>query len=595
MIITIITLTIISFISCLSRGKFKNKKGIEKYIIIIWSLCWIITLLIFIISSNGITYKLLLLKWIKIGIINLNWQVNINKITIVMLLLVITVSSLVHIYSLSYMEEDPHLNRFMSYLSLFTFFMLTLITAPNLIQLFIGWEGVGVCSYLLISFWSTRLLACQSAYKAMAINKIGDMSLLIAIGIIIKEIGTPELNTINMIASFKINDKLILITSILVFIAICGKSAQISLHMWLPDAMEGPTPVSALIHAATMVTAGVFLLIKLSPMFLYVKLTNFIILVLGSVTCTFSAAIGCTQSDLKKIIAYSTCSQLGYMILICGYGYYNISLYHIFNHGIFKALLFLSGGLIIHTLSNEQNLLKMGLKGKSEIGKIGLITGSLAIVGFPFLTGFYSKDILLELLASENKYFFPLWMGYLAASLTCFYSIKTIFLSYNNNFRFNYIENIIFHKNPILLMTPLIVLNISSVIIGYITSKSINELIKPIITSNLIKIIPLIILILISFMSLSSVIKVANKRMIKMLINSLYINELISRIMIILGIKSYKKTYKLIDSQILEWTLPSFISNSIVNKSSFTTIITNKWLPSIIKIVFFMVIILIIA
>lgn len=594
MISTVITLSIISFILCLSGGRFKGEKGIKNFTIVIWLFCWLITLLTFIISLNEISYKLVLIKWIKIGVINLEWQINVNKITTIMMLLVISVSSLVHIYSLSYMGDDPHLARFISYLSLFTFFMLVLITSPNLIQIFIGWEGVGVCSYLLISFWSTRLLACQSAYKAMAVNKIGDMSLLIAIGIIIKETGTIDMNSINMIGSFESNHKMILITSILIFIAICGKSAQISLHMWLPDAMEGPTPVSALIHAATMVTAGVFLLIKLSPIFISIKLTNFIILILGAITCVFSAAIGCTQSDLKKVIAYSTCSQLGYMILICGYGYYNISLYHIFNHGIFKALLFLSGGLIIHTLSNEQNMLKMGLKGKSEIGKIGLITGSLAIVGFPFLTGFYSKDILLELLAAENKYFFPLWMGYLAASLTCFYSIKTIYIAYNNNYRFNFIENINFHKNPIILMTPLIILGVSSVSIGYITSKSINSLNKPIITSNLIKLIPIIILIVITFISLSSLIKLANKRTIKLLVNSLYINELISRVIIIMGINSYKKTYKLIDSQILEWTIPSIISKWTINKSSFTSIITNKWLPSLIKLIFFMVIILII-
>lgn len=594
MITIIITLSIISFIICLSGGRFKGKKGIENFIIIAWLFCWLVTLLIFTISLNEISYKLIIMKWIKIGVINLEWQINVNKITIIMMLLVVSVSSLVHIYSLSYMGEDPHLARFMSYLSLFTFFMLVLITAPNLIQIFIGWEGVGVCSYLLISFWSTRLLACQSAYKAMAVNKIGDMSLLIAIGIIIKEAGTPDINSINMLGSFESNHKMILIASILIFIAICGKSAQISLHMWLPDAMEGPTPVSALIHAATMVTAGVFLLIKLSPVFLTIKLTNFIVLILGAITCVFSAAIGCTQSDLKKVIAYSTCSQLGYMILICGYGYYNISLYHIFNHGVFKALLFLSGGLIIHTLSNEQNMLKMGLKGKSEIGKIGLIAGSLAIVGFPFLTGFYSKDILLELLAAENKYFFPLWMGYLAASLTCFYSIKTLYIAYNNNYRFNFIENINFHKNPVILMTPLIVLGISSISIGYITSKSINNLSKPIITSNLIKLVPIIILIVITFVSLSNLIKLVNKRVVKMLVNSFYINELISKAVIIVGINSYKKTYKLIDSQILEWTIPSIISKWTINKSSFTTIITNKWLPSLIKIIFFMVVILII-
>ena len=243
----------------------------------------------------------------------------------------------------------------------------------------------------------------------MAVNKIGDMALLLAMGIIIKIIGSIDINLINCSYSINTyNNPLKTIIIILLLIGVIGKSAQIGLHMWLPDAMEGPTPVSALIHAATMVTAGVFLVIKLSPLINSDDKINFLILFTGGITCFMAAIIGSTQSDLKKIIAYSTCSQLGYMVMVCGYGYFSVSLFHLFNHGIFKALLFLSAGLIIHTVFNEQNLLKMGLKNISPIGKLGFIIGNLAITGFPFLTGFYSKDLFLELIAANNSYFFPL-------------------------------------------------------------------------------------------------------------------------------------------------------------------------------------------
>merc|ERR1712168_526194 len=261
-------------------------------------------------------------------------------------------------------------------------------------------EGVGVCSYLLINFWYTRVLASQSAFKAMAVNKVGDMAFLVGMGLIVKEIGSLNIHIINSVFPL-INSNQTQTISILLLVAVMGKSAQVGLHMWLPDAMEGPTPVSALIHAATMVTAGVFLVIKLSPFFYSCNSSSVIIMFLGAITCFLAASIGCVQSDLKKVIAYSTCSQLGYMILVCGYGYYNISLFHLFNHGIFKALLFLSAGLVIHSLLNEQAILKMGLKGLGTLGRYGLYMGSLAIVGFPFLTGFYSKDLLLELIAAS--------------------------------------------------------------------------------------------------------------------------------------------------------------------------------------------------
>ena len=251
-------------------------------------------------------------------------------------------------------------------------------------------------------------MASQSAFKAMAVNKVGDMAFLVGLGLVLKTYGTFHINTLNALILKGNNQTTLLVITCCFLIAVCGKSAQLGLHTWLPDAMEGPTPVSALIHAATMVTAGVFLTIKLSPLFEMVPLAKCAIMLIGGCTCLLSAMIGYNQSDIKKVIAYSTCSQLGYMVLVCGYGYYEVGLFHLFNHGVFKALLFLSAGLVIHALANEQNLAKMGLHSVGSLGKYGLYVGSLAICGFPFLTGFYSKDLLLELLAAGHTLLYPL-------------------------------------------------------------------------------------------------------------------------------------------------------------------------------------------
>jgi len=383
----IILLPFFSFLSCSVGGgaRFYSERGLQIFVSFLWVFIWSLIISLFSVSGNlGISYQILFLEWFKVFPLSISWSIEINKVTLTMLLLIITVSTLVHIFSLNYMAGEPHLSRFLGYLGLFTFFMLILVTSPNLVQLFIGWEGVGVCSYLLINFWSTRLLAAQSAYKAMIVNKVGDMAILISIGILVKEVGSININLINSTGHWYKDNNVVLIASILLLIGVVGKSAQVGLHMWLPDAMEGPTPVSALIHAATMVTAGVFLIIKLSPFFINFNVVSFLIMIVGSLTCLMAAIIGSTQSDLKKIIAYSTCSQLGYMVLVCGYGYYTVSLFHLFNHGIFKALLFLSAGLIIHTLFNEQNLLKMGLFSVSPTGRYGFVIGNLAIVGFPF-------------------------------------------------------------------------------------------------------------------------------------------------------------------------------------------------------------------
>ena len=329
-----------------------------------------------------------------------------------MLIVVNTVSLLVHIYSIGYMQGDPSFVRFMSYLSLFTFFMLMLVTSNNLVQLFFGWEGVGLASYLLINFWYTRIEANKSAMKAIIVNRVADFALAIGIFYIYHVFKSLDFNVIfSCIPHMYLDSSYfgfvtlnsIDVIGVLLFIGAVGKSAQISLYMWLPDAMEGPTPVSALIHAATMVTAGVFLVLRFSPLFECTPVSLFIITLVGGSTAFFAASIGVLQHDLKKIIAYSTCSQLGYMIFACGISGYSVGIFHLMNHAFFKALLFLTGGIIIHALSDEQDIRKMGgLVQLIPFTYTMMLIGSLALMGFPFLTGYYSKDVILEL--SFSKY-----------------------------------------------------------------------------------------------------------------------------------------------------------------------------------------------
>ena len=592
MISLILLLPFFSFLSCSVWGgsKIHSESGLQIFVPFLWTFLWLLVAVLFLVSGNlNVSYQIVFLDWFKVFPISIIWSLEVNKVTLTMLLLIITVSSLVHIFSLNYMSGEPHLSRFLGYLGLFTFFMLILVTSPNLVQLFIGWEGVGVCSYLLINFWSTRLLAAQSAYKAMIVNKIGDMAILISIGLLVKEIGSININLINITSHWCADNNFILISSILLLIGVVGKSAQIGLHMWLPDAMEGPTPVSALIHAATMVTAGVFLIIKLSPLFINFSLISFLIMIVGSLTCLMAAIIGSTQSDLKKIIAYSTCSQLGYMVLVCGYGYYTVSLFHLFNHGIFKALLFLSAGAVIHTLFNEQNLLKMGLLSISPTGRYGFIIGNLAIVGFPFLTGYYSKDLFLELIAAHNIYLYPLWLGYLAASLTCFYSLKLLWFSYKREKRYNTIFNTQFHNNSFFILMPLIGLGIGSVLIGFIIFGELNNPIKPIIVGNLVKQIPILLalfIILLSVFNLFGKFSLGNsltRSSVKMFINSFYFNEIISKLNIYLANFSLLYTYKLIDSQTLEWATTTAVTNFLKSTSSKKTVFNHHNIKTVVR------------
>lgn len=403
-----------------------------------------------------------------------------DTLTCVMLVVVVTVSTLVHIFGYKYMEHDPRLNIFFCYISLFTFFMLILVCTNSFFHMFFGWEGVGLCSYLLINFWYTRLQANKAAIKAMLVNRIGDMALTLAILLIyfiFKSLnyGTvfalaPYFQDLNFVfLSFEV--KAYTVISILLFIGAVGKSAQIGLHTWLPDAMEGPTPVSALIHAATMVTAGVFLLARCSPIIEYSEVSLAIITLFGAATSFFAATTGLFQNDLKKVIAYSTCSQLGYMVFACGLSNYSVGIFHLANHAFFKALLFLTAGCIIHALSDEQDMRRMGGLSKLLPFSYSMIfIGSLALAGFPFLTGFYSKDVILEI--SNVKYTvssqFANWLGTLAAFFTAFYSTRLICLTFLNktNVFLPVMKHV--HDAPILMAIPLMILALGSIFVGYI-------------------------------------------------------------------------------------------------------------------------------
>ena len=380
--------------------------------------------------------------WFTTELFDAVWGFYFDTLTVVMLLVVTIISFKVHLYSISYMSHDPHIARFMSYLSIFTFFMLFLVTSDNFLQLFFGWEGVGLASYLLISFWFTRLQASKASIKAMLMNRIGDMGLALGIMGIFSVTHSIQFTTLFATIPELVNLKVIwcnfevdflFLICILLFIGATGKSAQLGLHTWLPDAMEGPTPVSALIHAATMVTAGVFLICRCSPLFSASPQAQAVVAFLGACTCFFAATCGAVQNDIKRVIAYSTCSQLGYMVFAAGLSYYNVAIFHLVNHAFFKALLFLSAGSVIHALSDEQDMRKMGSVCKIlPLTYAMMLIGSLSLAGFPFLTGFYSKDMILEYAATSYTFSgnFSFLCGAFVVFFTSYYSFRLLFLSF---------------------------------------------------------------------------------------------------------------------------------------------------------------------
>lgn len=394
------------------------------------------------VGLGGSSTYLYLMPWLESDSFHVDWAFCFDSLTVVMLIVVTFISTLVHLYSTEYMGGDPHLPRFISYLSLFTFFMLILVTADNFVQMFVGWEGVGLCSYLLINFWFTRIQANKAAIKAMLVNRVGDFGLALGIFGVFVCFDAVDYATVFALAPQLSNSTLFFfnfefnalnLIGILLFIGAIGKSAQLGLHTWLPDAMEGPTPVSALIHAATMVTAGVFLLARCSPLLEYCPDALFVISIIGGMTAFFAATTALVQNDLKRVIAYSTCSQLGYMIFACGLSNYSVAVFHLANHAFFKALLFLSAGSVIHAVGDEQDMRKMGgLRRLLPFTYAMMVIGSLALMGMPFLTGFYSKDVILEVSYAtySNASHFVYWLGSFAAFCTAFYSIRLLALCF---------------------------------------------------------------------------------------------------------------------------------------------------------------------
>jgi NADH-quinone oxidoreductase subunit L len=429
--------------------------------------------------KTGKVYEYPILNWITSGTLKLHWSIYVDSLTAVMLVVVNSVSALVHIYSIGYMSHDPHKPRFMSYLSLFTFMMLSLITADNFLQLFFGWEGVGLASYLLIGFWFKKESANNASMKAFIVNRVGDLGLLIAMFLIFKTFGTLNFSEVfsqaadqskNSIKMFGGEYNLITTICVFLFIGAMGKSAQIFLHTWLPDAMEGPTPVSALIHAATMVTAGVFLVARCSPLFEYSQYALNLVAFVGATTAIFAASIAIVQTDIKRIIAYSTCSQLGYMFFAAGMGAYNVAIFHLFTHAFFKALLFLGAGSVIHTFHDEQNIEKMGgVWKKIPLTYALMLIGTLALTGFPLLAGFYSKDAIIESAYFSKSLFagYAFVIGLTTAFITSIYSWRLIFKTfhgkYNNTMSFEKV-----HESGPVMLIPLFLLALGAIFSGYV-------------------------------------------------------------------------------------------------------------------------------
>ena len=426
-------------------------------------------------SSNKLIFH-----WISSGDFHVNWSIYIDPLTSVMLVVVSVISAIIHFYSIGYMSHDPHKPRFMAYLSLFTFAMLTLVTADNFLQLFFGWEGVGLCSYLLIGFWYKKPSANAAAIKAFIVNRVGDFGFAIGIFLIFFSYGTLDYSEIfrqtpllaeKQFIFLGIEFNLITLICLLLFAGSMGKSAQIFLHTWLPDAMEGPTPVSALIHAATMVTAGVFLVVKCSPIFEYSQTALNVVATVGMMTAFFAATVALVQNDIKKVVAYSTCSQLGYMFFAAGVGAYHVAIFHLFTHAFFKALLFLGSGCVIHSFNEEQDIRSMGgVWRKIPYTYALMIIGTLALTGFPFLSGYYSKEAIIEF-----AYFKGSTVGYYAAAvgiftalLTAIYSWRLIFKTFHGNYNNDKLDIKSMHESPIVMLLPLLLLSIGAVVAGFL-------------------------------------------------------------------------------------------------------------------------------
>ena len=476
-------IVLLPLIASIISGFFGKKIG-DKYCLLLSStlvgISAILSLIIFYkVLTEDYSSNRLFFNWISSGDFIVNWSIYVDTLTSVMLVVVTLISTIIHFYSIGYMSHDPNKPRFISYLSLFTFAMLTLVTADNFLQLFFGWEGVGLCSYLLIGFWYKKPSANAAAIKAFLVNRVGDFGFAIGIFLIFYFYGTLNYKEVfqqtpsiiqKEIIFLGIEFNLITLVCLLLFIGAMGKSAQIFLHTWLPDAMEGPTPVSALIHAATMVTAGVFLVIRCSPIFEYSQVALNVVATVGMITAFFAATVALVQNDIKKIVAYSTCSQLGYMFLAAGIGAYNVAIFHLFTHAFFKALLFLGSGCVIHSFNEEQDIRSMGGVWKKIPYTYALmIIGTLALTGFPLLSGYYSKDAIIEFayLKGNTIGYYAAFIGIFTALLTSIYSWRLIFKTFHGRYKNKEKSLSSIQESPLVMLIPSCLLAIGAIFAGF--------------------------------------------------------------------------------------------------------------------------------
>ena len=445
---------------------------------------WLLSLLVFFDVANGHQTSFPLYTWLTSGMLDIHIGFSIDRLTAVMLLLVTTVSALVHIYTIGYMRGDPGYARFFSYIALFTFSMLMLVMADNLLQLFIFWEAVGLCSYLLIGHWYERPAACSAATKAFIVNRVGDFGFMLGLLLVWYSFGSLDYHemfsrahesagdVMNVLAPFggTWDVSVLTLICVLLFTGAIGKSAQVPLHVWLPDAMEGPTPISALIHAATMVTAGVFMVARLAPLYNLSHTAMTIVAITGGVTMVVGATIALTQTDIKRVVAYSTVSQLGYMIMACGLGAYAAGMYHLLTHGAFKALLFLGCGSVIIALHHEQDMQRMGgLKDKLPVTYWTFVVGSLALAGFPLTSGFFSKDdLLISAWSAGPLGQFLTVLGLATALMTAFYSFRLVFVTFWGPSHVDSHHAGHIHEPPKTMTLPLIILAVLSIVTGYL-------------------------------------------------------------------------------------------------------------------------------
>ena len=473
-----LALIVLPILGSIVSGFFGRKVGVSGSQLITCT-CVIITTFLAVmafieVGLNNIPVTIYLFRWIDSETLNISWGFNFDSLTVSMLIPVLIVSSLVHVYSIGYMSHDPHNQRFFSYLSLFTFMMIILVTANNFLLMFVGWEGVGICSYLLVSFWFTRIAANQSSMSAFLTNRVGDCFLTIGMFAILWSFGNIDYYTVFSLSPY-FNENIITIIGICLLIGAMAKSSQVGLHVWLPMAMEGPTPVSALIHAATMVTAGVYLLMRTSPLIEYSSTVLILCLWVGAITTVFSSLIGLFQHDIKKVIAYSTMSQLGMMVIAVGLSSYNIALFHLVNHAFYKGLLFLGAGAVIHAVADNQDFRKYGgLIAYLPLTYSVMLIASLSLVAIPFMTGFYSKDFILE--SAYGQYHLSSIIVYFIATIgamfTTLYSVKVLYLTFLTNPNgplVNYKQGHAAHEADIFMSISLIILAAFSIFFGYLT------------------------------------------------------------------------------------------------------------------------------